>query len=98
LREAFAHHAVRALRDLEASFARADLEGARASYAEALGLVEFLLQQRGSGAVSCLLADLAAGATIDSALSAETGWDSSTLLEAWVRWAGLKASSSSAPP
>ena len=98
LREAFAHHVVRALRDLEASFARADLEGARASYAEALGLVEFLLQQRGSGAVSCLLADLAAGATIDSALSAETGWDSSTLLEAWVRWAGLKGSSPGALP
>ncbi len=92
LRKMFAHHSLLPLRDLEASFVRIDFEVARASYAEGLGLVEFLLEQRGPAAIMCVLSDLAAGSTIDSALSAETGWDASTLLEAWARWAGLRGS------
>jgi tetratricopeptide (TPR) repeat protein len=92
LRKMFARHSLVPLRDLEASFVRSDFEAARASYAEGLGLVEFLLEQRGPGAIVCVLADLAAGSTIDSALSAETGWDATTLLEAWARSAGLRGS------
>jgi hypothetical protein len=92
LRKMFARHSLVPLRDLEASFVRSDFEAARVSYAEGLGLVEFLLEQRGPGAIVCVLADLAAGSTIDSALSAETGWDATTLLEAWARSAGLRGS------
>jgi tetratricopeptide (TPR) repeat protein len=90
LRKMFARRSLLPLRDLETSFVRADFEEARASYAEGLGLVEFLLEQRGPGAILCVLADLAAGSTIDSALSAETGWDATTLLEAWARSEGLR--------
>jgi len=96
LRKMFARRALLPLRDLEASFVRTDFEAARASYAEGLGLVEFLLEQRGPGAVVCVLADLAAGSAIDSALSAETGWDATTLLEAWARSAGLRGSAPTA--
>jgi tetratricopeptide (TPR) repeat protein len=96
LRKMFARRALPPLRDLEASFLRADFEAARTSYAEGLGLVEFLLEQRGPGAIVCVLADLAAGSTIDSALSAETGWDATTLLEAWARSAGLRGSAPAA--
>ncbi len=92
----FAHHAPISLADLETSFARADLESARVSYAEALGLVEFLLEQRGEGAIRCVLGDLAAGATIDASLLAETGWNAAALLEAWARWTPIKGMPSAA--
>src|SRR5262249_41630110 len=98
LQRLFSRHALIPLGDLETSFARADLEAARASYAEALGLVEFLLEQRGEGAIRCVLADLAAGATIDASLLAETGWNAAALLEAWARWAAIKGAASATAP
>jgi len=90
LQRLFSGRALIPLADLETRFARADLEAARTSYAEALGLVEFLLAERGEGAIRCVLTDLAGGAAIDSALSAETGWNAAALLDVWARWAAIQ--------
>jgi len=62
---------------------------ARALYAEALGLVEYLVQFRGEGAVRCLLAEIAAGQPTDEALRRETGWNGAELVAGWRRWTGL---------
>jgi tetratricopeptide (TPR) repeat protein len=62
---------------------------ARALYAESLGLVEYLIQFRGEGAVRCLLAEIAKGQPVDEALRRETGWNGAELVAGWRRWIGL---------
>jgi tetratricopeptide (TPR) repeat protein len=68
---------------------RSDRATARALYAEALGLVEYLIQTHGSGAVVCVLRDLADGRTVAEALRAQAGATPEELVAAWRRWAGL---------
>jgi len=76
--------------DLDASLARKnDRSTARANYAEALGLVEYLIQYSGSGALVCLLADLAEGQAPADALRRETGLTPAELVTSWRSWAGL---------
>jgi tetratricopeptide (TPR) repeat protein len=63
---------------------------ARASYAGALSLVEYLIAFRGTGAVACVLARLAGdGGTFAEALRAETELSEGELFAGWKRWAGL---------
>jgi len=78
------------LDELEGNFARrADRATARASYAEALGLVEYLLQERGMGSLACVLRDLAEGASLAETLQRETGFSSRELVSRWKLWASL---------
>lgn len=63
---------------------------ARASYAQALSLVEYLVARRGTGAIGCLLARLAnEGGTFGEALAAETEMSEAELFGGWRQWAGL---------
>jgi tetratricopeptide (TPR) repeat protein len=78
------------LSEMEGNLARkADRAAARANYGEALGLVEYLIQHRGPGAVICLLADLAQGNSMEEALRREAGLTPVELVAAWKSWAGL---------
>ena len=75
---------------MDGEFARkSDRASARALYAEALGLVEYVVQHRGPGALICMLQDLAEGATVEDAIRRETGLTGPGLLAAWRSWAGL---------
>jgi tetratricopeptide (TPR) repeat protein len=63
---------------------------ARASYAQALSLVEYLVAERGTGALACLLASLSEeGRSFDEALLSEAGLSEGELFRAWKKWAGL---------
>jgi tetratricopeptide (TPR) repeat protein len=78
------------LPEMEGNLARkSDRAAARANYGEALGLVEYLIQHRGEGAVICLLQDLAEGLSIEEALRREAGLTPAELVAAWKSWAGL---------
>ncbi|HEY7575122.1 MAG TPA: hypothetical protein VIB08_08160, partial [Thermoanaerobaculia bacterium] len=78
------------LAEMEGNLARkSDRATARANYAEALGLVEYLIQHRGEGAVICLLRDLREGISMEEALRRETGLTAAELVAAWKGWAGI---------
>jgi len=78
------------LKEMEGNLARrADRAASRANYAEALGLIEYLVQQRGEGAVVCLLDALGEGASLEDALRRETGLTGTELVSAWKAWARL---------
>ncbi|HWZ85492.1 MAG TPA: tetratricopeptide repeat protein [Thermoanaerobaculia bacterium] len=63
---------------------------ARASYAQALSLFEYLVATRGTGAVACLLARLSGGQeAFAEALYDETGMSEAELFSGWKRWANL---------
>ena len=68
---------------------RSDRAAARTLYGQALGLVEYLIQSRGTGALVCLLRDLAGGQSIEDALRAEAGTTPAAFVADWRRWAGL---------
>lgn len=90
IREAFRGRTVHSLSDMEGNLARkADRVAARSNYVEALGLVEFLIERRGEGAVACLVRDLGDGMPLEDALRLEAGLTSSELVAAWKAWAGL---------
>lgn len=87
---AFARHKVFSLAEMERNFARrADLGAARASYLEALGIVEYLVSSRGDGALVCLLRDLGEGIETEEALRRETGLTGGELVSRWRAWAGV---------
>ena len=89
-REAMGGHSPYTLAEMEGHLSRkADRATARASYAEALGLVEYLIQVRGLGSLQCILRDLADGLTLSDALAKETGFSFQQLLSQWKAWAGL---------
>jgi hypothetical protein len=90
LKEAFFHRAVLSLSEIEGNLAgKADRVAARSNYVEALGLVEYLMQERGSAAIGCLVRALGEGATMEEALRRETGLTSAKLLPGFRTWAGL---------
>ncbi|MGH9388623.1 MAG: peptidase MA family metallohydrolase [Vicinamibacteria bacterium] len=89
-REAMGGRSPFTLDELEGNLARkADRATARASYAQALGLIEYLVQERGMGSLACLLRDLADGIALADALQKETGFSPEQLLSRWKAWAGL---------
>lgn len=71
----------------------ADPGAARASYAESLGLVEFLESVRGEGSLFCLVRDLGEGRDLAEALRREASLSPEDLLAGWKAWAGLKGTS-----
>jgi tetratricopeptide (TPR) repeat protein len=66
-----------------------DPQRARANYAEALGLVEYLVEQRGEGSVFCLVRDLGAGADVADVLRREAQMTPAELVAGWKAWAGI---------
>jgi len=78
------------LAEMEGNLARKpDRATARANYAEALGLVEYLVQERGMGSLTCILRDLADGLPLADALQKETGLSPEQLVSRWRVWARL---------
>lgn len=87
---AFARALIHSLSELEGNLARkADRAAARSNYVEALGLVEYLMQERGAGAIACIVRALAEGSTLEEALRRETGFTPAELLTGFRAWAGL---------
>jgi tetratricopeptide (TPR) repeat protein len=75
---------------LERRFRRKlDAAAARATYAEALSVVEYLLVARGDGALRCVLARLAQGRSLPEALRREAGLSPEELYAGWRRWVGV---------
>ena len=68
--------------------------GLLATTEEALGLVEYLIQERGAGALACVVGSLGEGATLANALRRETGYTPVELLSGFRAWAHLKPASS----
>lgn len=80
----------RSLGDMEGNLAIPfDPDSARANYAEALGIVEYLVATRGEGSIFCLVRDLGAGEELAPAIRRESGMTSAQLVSAWKSWAGL---------
>jgi hypothetical protein len=78
------------LHEMEGSLGRkAERPAARALYGEALGLVEYIIQFRGEGALLCLLEGIARGASTEDALREQTGWGATELVSGWKSWAGF---------
>jgi hypothetical protein len=75
---------------------RADRAATRSNYVEALGLVEFLMQGRGPGAIGCVVRGLGQGSTLEETLLRETGFTPAELLAGFRTWAGLSQRRSAA--
>lgn len=88
--EAMGGHSPYALAEMEGNLARKpDRATARANYAEALGLVEYLVQERGMGSITCLLHDLGDGLSLPDALAKEISLSPEQLVSRWRVWAHL---------
>ena len=80
----------RSLAEMDGNLAAGfDASKARANYAEALGLVEYLVERRGEGSVFCLVRDLGAGADLPAALAREAQMTPADLVAGWRAWAAL---------
>lgn len=80
----------RSLAEMEGTLAVSlDVNSMRAGYAEALGLVEYLVERHGEGTVFCLVRDLGEGADISEALRREAQASATDLVARWSAWAGL---------
>jgi tetratricopeptide (TPR) repeat protein len=91
-RETFQRQPFYSLSEMEGNLARrGDRTAARGNYLEALGLIEYLMQKRGPGAVACVVRALGEGSSLDEALLRETGDTSAGLLAGFRSWTGLKA-------
>jgi len=89
-REIFKNRRPVSLSEMDESFGRkTDRATAQSNYGEALGLVEYLIQNRGEGAIVCLLRDLAEGMPLAEALDREAGLTPAGLVSAWRAWAGV---------
>jgi len=79
----------RSLSEMENLAADLDPQRARANYAEALGLVEYLIERRGEGSVFCLVRDLGTGDALADALRNEAQMTGAELVAGWKAWAGV---------
>ena len=90
IREAFRGRSPHRLDELNGNLARrADRAAARTNYVEALGLVEYLVEQYGSGAVACFTRDLGEGHSLAEALRLEFGLTADELFRRWKEWVKL---------
>jgi tetratricopeptide (TPR) repeat protein len=86
----FGKKAPRSLEVLETTFRqKLDRAAARASYAGALSVVEYLMSIRGEGIVACVLARLGGGTSFADALRVEAGLSPAELYRQWRDWAGI---------
>ena len=89
IRSAAGARPAESLAALDARFHEAlERSAARASYAQALALVEYLAVIRGEQALSCVVAALGEGASFAEALRAEAGLSEGELFSGWRKWAG----------
>jgi tetratricopeptide (TPR) repeat protein len=90
IREAFRGRSPHTLAELNGNLARrADRAAARTNYVEALGLVEYLVERSGSGAVACFTRDLGEGRSLAEALRLEFGLTPDELFRRWKEWVNL---------
>jgi len=86
----FAGRRVRGMEELETIMSsRPDRLTSRDLYAEALGLVEHWIDEHGPWTMACVLSDLGGGATVEEALTRETGRSPAELVARWKRAARL---------
>lgn len=96
-RQMLARQPLYSLAEMEGNLARrADRAATRSNYVEALGLVEYLMQGRGPGAIACVVRGLGQGSTLEEALLRETGFTPAELLAGFRNWAGLSQRRSAA--
>lgn len=89
-RELFRASKTHSLAEMEGRLARkTDRTAARTHYIESLGVIEYVIQTRGSGALVCVIRDLSDGLATEEALVRETGFTSDELVTRWKAWAGL---------
>jgi tetratricopeptide (TPR) repeat protein len=89
IRKAVEGHAY-ALSQMEGNLARkTTVASARAAYAEALGLTEYIIFHHGTRAPACIVSDLGRGMSVEQALQRETGLEPETLLARWRAWVGF---------
>ena len=90
LRHWFAQHEVMSLKKMDLVLARrGDREQTRDVYLEAFGLTEFLIDQKGTGVIACLVRDLGEGVAFEEALRREAGLSPRDLVSDWRRAIGL---------
>jgi tetratricopeptide (TPR) repeat protein len=90
IHDAFRRRSPHTLAEMEGNLARrGDRAAARTNYIQALGLVEYLVERSGGGAVACLVRDLGEGKPFSDALRAETGLTPDELFRRWKEWAKL---------
>ena len=96
-RQMLARQPFYSLAEMEGNLARkGDRATTRSNYVEALGLVEYLMQGRGPGAIACVVRGLGQGSTLEEALLRETGFTPAELLAGFRTWAGLSQRRSAA--
>ena len=97
LREWFLRHDILTPDEMDGVLSRrTDRDETRNVYLEALGLTEYLIDERGSGTMACLVEDLAGGRSMEDALIRETGGSSRDLISRWKRSIGITRASDKA--
>lgn len=90
IHDAFRRRSPHTLAEMEGNLARrGDRAAARSNYVEALGIVEFLIERNGAGALACLVRGLGEGRNVADALRLETGLTPDELFRRWKEWAKL---------
>ena len=102
IRETVGPRAAASAQDLNRALSgRRPRAAARASYAQALSLVEYLVAARGLGTIACLVETTARGGSFGDALVSETGLSEKELFAGWREWAQLprpvRSTASSSP-
>lgn len=90
IKDLFRGRAPLPLSQMEGNLARkARRAEARANYGEALGLVEYLVHQRGEGTLPCLVRAFREGLSATDALRREASLSPQQLVAGWKAWAGI---------
>jgi tetratricopeptide (TPR) repeat protein len=90
IHDAFRGRSPHTLGEMEGNLARrGDRAAARSNYVQALGIVEFLIERNGAGALACLVRGLGEGRNVADALRLETGLTPDELFRRWKEWAKL---------
>jgi tetratricopeptide (TPR) repeat protein len=90
IHDAFRGRSPHTLAEMEGNLARrGDRAAARSNYVQALGIVEFLIERNGAGALACLVRGLGEGRNVADALRLETGLTPDELFRRWKEWAKL---------
>ena len=90
IHDLFKKRSPRTLAEMEGNLARrGDRAAARANYAEALAVIEYLMERHGAGSVACVVRDLGTGRGLAEALRLETGLTPEELFRRWKEWARL---------
>ena len=90
IRKTFAGRTPYSLKEMEGNLSRkAERAAVRANYAQALALVEYVIERNGAGPLACLVRALGEGLPLSDALRKEIGLSSDEFLARWKAWANL---------